>query len=154
MKAITCSQCGALIKRISLRDKFALCDYCVAKIIFEENKERIVEISDKKENEDENQLTPSEQYRENYRKINERTKQYDAPYTYPQEPENKNNPILGMLFLFFIIGGVIIAVALNFDSCLSRPLDTKEKTPLKTYTTPTIEYPTSTPVPRINYEVK
>lgn len=38
MKAITCSQCGALVKEISLKDKFAFCDYCGAKIRLEENK--------------------------------------------------------------------------------------------------------------------
>lgn len=48
MKAITCTQCGALIKRISLREEFALCDYCGAKILLEENKEKIVEIPDRK----------------------------------------------------------------------------------------------------------
>jgi len=48
MKAITCTQCGALIKRISLREKFAFCDYCGAKILLEENKEKIVEIPEKK----------------------------------------------------------------------------------------------------------
>lgn len=47
MKAITCSQCGALIKRISLTDKFAHCDYCGAKILIEENKEQIIEIREK-----------------------------------------------------------------------------------------------------------
>lgn len=54
MKAITCPQCGALVKKISLRDKFVPCDYCGAKILFEENKERIIEIPDKTEE----QLTP------------------------------------------------------------------------------------------------
>jgi len=46
MKAITCTQCGAIIKRISLRDKVALCDYCGAEILLEENRENIVEIPD------------------------------------------------------------------------------------------------------------
>jgi DNA-directed RNA polymerase subunit RPC12/RpoP len=48
MKAITCTQCGALIKRISLREEFAFCDYCGAKILLEENKEKILEIPDRK----------------------------------------------------------------------------------------------------------
>lgn len=58
MKAITCSQCGALIKRISLKDKFAFCDYCGAKILIGENKERIVEIIEKESTQPSNRVLP------------------------------------------------------------------------------------------------
>lgn len=38
MKAITCSQCGALIKRIDTKDKFVACEYCHAKIPIQKEK--------------------------------------------------------------------------------------------------------------------
>ncbi len=44
MKAITCSQCGALIKRIQEGDRFADCDYCHARIPIA--KEKILEVSE------------------------------------------------------------------------------------------------------------
>jgi DNA-directed RNA polymerase subunit RPC12/RpoP len=46
MKAITCPQCGAIIKRISLKDESVACDYCGAEILLEEHREKIVEIPD------------------------------------------------------------------------------------------------------------
>lgn len=47
MKAITCSQCGALIKRIRERDRFAVCEYCRAKIPIQ--KEKVIIVPDKPE---------------------------------------------------------------------------------------------------------
>jgi hypothetical protein len=33
MKAINCTQCGAIIKRVLFSERFAICDYCEAKIV-------------------------------------------------------------------------------------------------------------------------
>lgn len=43
MKAITCSQCGALITDISFKTNFVQCKYCNAKVVFID--EKIIEIS-------------------------------------------------------------------------------------------------------------
>lgn len=45
MKAITCSQCGALIGDVSVSQKFTKCDYCSA--TFQLEKEKVFEISRK-----------------------------------------------------------------------------------------------------------
>jgi hypothetical protein len=39
MKAITCPQCGAIIKRVLFDESFAVCDFCEAKIVLPKNKE-------------------------------------------------------------------------------------------------------------------
>jgi uncharacterized Zn finger protein (UPF0148 family) len=51
MKAITCSQCGALITEISTKSGYVDCIYCHAKIPF--RNEKITEISRKKAEEEE-----------------------------------------------------------------------------------------------------
>ncbi len=45
MKAINCSQCGALIRRVRIRDKFAECEYChsTTQIL----REKIIYVQDK-----------------------------------------------------------------------------------------------------------
>jgi DNA-directed RNA polymerase subunit RPC12/RpoP len=40
MKAINCTQCGAIIKRVLFNDRFAVCDYCEAKIVLAVDKEK------------------------------------------------------------------------------------------------------------------
>ncbi|MGB7068435.1 MAG: hypothetical protein WBD22_02990 [Pyrinomonadaceae bacterium] len=37
MKTFTCTQCGALIEQISLKDRWARCDYCGARILLPED---------------------------------------------------------------------------------------------------------------------
>ncbi len=148
MKAMTCPQCGALIKKISLKEEFAVCDYCEAKILLSENKDKIVEISEKK-------LSAWEQYRENHRKIKERVRQYNEPYMNPQEPDLSSSWFVTVIVfgcIFFIVIGGFIAIIASFSS---RPTNLIEKTqPSKTVASPTISYPSPTPVPRINYQVK
>lgn len=51
MKAITCSQCGALLKGISTKKELADCIYCGAEIPI--RKEKVFEVSDKKAEEEE-----------------------------------------------------------------------------------------------------
>jgi DNA-directed RNA polymerase subunit RPC12/RpoP len=43
MKAITCSQCGALIEDVSLKTSFVRCNYCKANVLIID--EKILEIS-------------------------------------------------------------------------------------------------------------
>ncbi len=156
MKAVTCPQCGALVKRISLKDKFAVCDYCGAKILLEDNRDKIVEIPDKKENVSEKQLTPWEQYRENHRKIEEKVKEnawrdYDLPEDY-QPPQTR-------LFIFWLIFGaigitVLIIFIANLESEDSKPASVQPNNTLIIKTSPTVNFPTPTPLPQINYEAK
>jgi hypothetical protein len=118
------------------------------------DRSRLVDIPEREEKASkitEKNLTPWEQHQENYRKVQQRVNQYDAPYTYPQTNEKS--------YIFLLVFGFIgvmlfIILAANSKSCLSRPLEVKEKAPLKTVTTPKIEYPVPTPVPQINYQVK
>lgn len=78
MKAITCSQCGALIKQIRKRDKFAQCEYCHAAIPI--LKDKIFEISEKKAKEQERlrqkikamRKVEHDEWRENLSKDHER----------------------------------------------------------------------------------
>ncbi len=149
MKAMTCPQCGALIKKISLKDEFADCDYCEAKILLEENKDRIVEIPDKK------RLSPWEKYRENVRRVEERAKQYDSDYSYPEEPKAGSSWV-GAVVIFTVIGLIVIGGFIAvLTSMTSRPINLTQKTqPSRTVFSPTIQSPTPTPYPQINYEVK
>ena len=144
MKAMTCPQCGAVIKSISRRDEFAPCDYCGAKILIEENKDRIIEISDKT-------------IAENRRKLDEKARQYDNLDTDSKEP-SKHFPAIGALLIIGIAGILTLLFAMNSNSCQSRSPNVKEqtplKTPLKTVTVPQIRFPTPTTAPQINYEVK
>lgn len=148
MKAIACPQCGALIKTVSNKEKFAVCEYCAAKIILPLEPESRVETPKEPE------LTPYQQYQDNYRKTRERAAQYDAPYTYPQKDNDK--AVLVPLLLIFLVVGIVVFISANSKSCLSRPLadDDDAKIPFKTANSPKIEYPVSTPEPRINYQVK
>lgn len=131
MKAIACPQCGALVKTVSPGDKLESCDYCKAKIILTEDRERPVNDSERDENN--NALPPYEQFQENYRKVLERAKKYDAPYTYPQK---ERDPVW-ILFVLVVIGILLITITgANSKSCLSRPLGTEEKTPPKILNSP------------------
>ncbi len=67
MKAITCSQCGAVIKRIRLRDKIAYCDYCDATIPI--IKDKVVEMADKPESEGVKKLTNWEIYQQRRKEV-------------------------------------------------------------------------------------
>lgn len=148
MKAMTCPQCGALIKKISLKEEFADCNYCEAKILLSENKDKIVEISEKK-------LTPIEQYRENKQKVEERVEQYNAAHGYLEE--SKKPSFVGTMIIFAVMGLIVLGIfgAIAASLFSSRPANLIEKTqPSKTIASPTAQYPKSTPVPRINYQVK
>jgi hypothetical protein len=156
MKAMTCPQCGALIRKISLKDKFAECDYCEARILLADNRDRIVEMPDKPEAPAQPPLTPYQQYQENYRKLNERVKQYDASDTDPQEPRSSTflSGAVVLLALVLFVGGGFVLLAGGLLS--SRPASLADKTPVKTAApSPSVQkYPAPTPVPRITYEVK
>jgi hypothetical protein len=47
MKAITCSQCGALIKGISMKKEFASCDYCGAEMQIKLFEKKVIDIPNK-----------------------------------------------------------------------------------------------------------
>ncbi len=143
MKAITCSQCGALIKKISLKEKFAVCDYCGAKILLKENRDKIVEIPD--ENAGEQQLSPWEQYLDNSEKIAESSKQYDAPSTYPQDTHKSMVFWVICLIPFALV--LVATIGINSVSCLVRPFAEKDKKTLKNTPAATIDR-------QINYQVK
>jgi hypothetical protein len=149
MKVITCPQCGALVREFSLKDKFAQCEYCKAKILLEDNRDRIVEIPDEKK--------PYEQFQENYRKLNERVKQYDAPYTYPEDTETPGSKLFtGLVVLGLIALFVVVIFSLLFGSLFQSPAPPRaEKKTFIPTPFPTIETPgAATPLPQINYQVR
>lgn len=54
-----------------------------------------------------------------------------------------------------LAGILTVVFALNSQSCLSRSADMKKESPApKTIVSPGVEFPTFTPLPSINYEVK
>jgi DNA-directed RNA polymerase subunit RPC12/RpoP len=133
MKAITCTQCGAIIKKISLRDKVAICDYCGVEILLEENKEKIIEIPDKKV-----ALTYPESD----------TSDYQAG----QDAFTVGKIFLGIAVFVF----AIIIIFISGKSALDRRSNSKEKTLAATAT----PYAYATPFtfanvvsPKINYNV-
>ena len=143
---MACPRCGALIKKISLKEEFADCDYCEAKILLSENKDKIVEISDKK-------LTPWDQYRENHRKIDERTKQNN----WDVEETNAGTSRIFGFFIFGVIALIVVSVFVAIAGSMfsSRPKNLIEKTePSKTVSAPIVQYPKPTPAPHINYQVQ
>lgn len=145
MKAITCTQCGALIKRISLKEKFAHCDYCGAKILLAENKDNIIEIPNQKEKE----LTPWQQHQENYRKLRERTQLYDSPpVNYPEENRN-----ILTIIVIFALAMLLFGFGLS-KGCNYRPLGDNETKVSNNLTSPPIDYSTPTPTPKISYEAR
>jgi DNA-directed RNA polymerase subunit RPC12/RpoP len=98
MKAITCSQCGALIKRIRERDKFAECEYCHAKIPIQ--KEKIIVIKDQ---------TPP---KPKLRKLSENEKKYlfpsvDDDYVpFFSEDAQQGLIIIGAMVIVFLLFGL------------------------------------------------
>ncbi len=140
MKAMTCPQCGAVIKSISRRDEFALCDFCGAKILIEEITDRRIEISDKA-------------IAENRPKLDEKARRYDQFDNYPEE-NSKHFPAIGVILIIGIAGILTLVFAINSKSCQSRPSNVKEQTPLKGVNAPQFKFPTPTTTPQINYEVK
>ncbi len=151
MKAMTCPQCGALMKKISLKDKFAECEYCEARILLEENRDRIVELSAKPA---EKELSPWEQYRENYRKINERAGQFDHldHLDHDSVPLNPSRALLLIIGLIVLGAGIIMVIALKSGS--SRSANPTPKTTLRTTPPPVTYYSTPPPAPQVSYQVK
>jgi len=152
MKAMTCPQCGALIRKISLREKFAECEYCDARILLADNRDKIVEVPDDTQAQPPNNLTPWEEHLENYRRVNERARRYDAPYTYPQKSASASplTTVLVFVFIFLIAAGGFIMLAVGMFS--ATPSKRSEKLSLKPTAAPTVSY-YPTPQPRINYQV-
>jgi hypothetical protein len=131
MKAITCSQCGALIKQIRLRDKFAECDYCHAKIPVE--KEKVIVISEKKP-----QL---EKLSEKQKKSVFRS--YDLDEDYVPEISEESKIVGFMIFIAFVIA---VPIVLYY---IFSPDDVKPKTVKESYKTET-PTPASEPCPNIS----
>lgn len=149
MKAVTCPQCGAIIKRISLKDKFAFCDYCEAKILLPEEKEKIVESSASEEE----KPTPYEKY---LKKKNEFAQKYAAM----NPPEYTEQSASSVWKPWLITVSVILLVTIflaSGRSCLDRPFDETKKT-LATTKTPSVtptpfQWTEPTFSPQINYSV-
>jgi DNA-directed RNA polymerase subunit RPC12/RpoP len=150
MKAITCSQCGALIKRISLKDKFANCDYCGAKILIEENKERIIEIRDKVTPQPPKRTFPQLDKRERDRLFNTMVELNNDADSY--DDTKKVLKIILAVFvisLFIFVPVILVAIfkAANTEKNKKKAeFVSVEKTPK-----PEIVYQTPAPLPDIKY---
>ncbi|HEY0429794.1 MAG TPA: hypothetical protein VGC76_18570 [Pyrinomonadaceae bacterium] len=142
MKAITCTQCGALINRTSFGNKLAFCDYCGAKLLLDEPSAKPVEIPQ----------IPRNDWQENasYRNYAET----DAPEYVPLEDKSPVRTLMNVLFLIAI--PIIIFVTAG-RSCLNRPSESSKKT-VAASNTPAFRstpFPTVAPTvyPNINYTV-
>jgi hypothetical protein len=147
MKAMTCSQCGALIERIRIDDKFAECVYCHALIPVV--REKVVEIPDKKPA----AVKKPTAYEEYLR----RKEQYASE---PAEPEG--NPLIGGIVILAVIGAFVVLIAVVFLNSLFTPpknnafdrseTDGETSRPAVTYPEPDATVtPAPTPIPDISY---
>ncbi len=150
MKAITCSQCGALIKRISLKDKFANCDYCGAKILIEENKARIIEIRDKVTPPPPNRTFPQLDKRERDRLFQTMVElNNDADSNDDTKKVLKAISAVFVIGLFIILPIIFVAV---FKSANSKSNNKKtDFVSTQKTSSPEISYPTQEPLPDIKY---
>ncbi len=150
MKAITCSQCGALIKRIRISDKFAECEYCHATIPI--IKEKVVEIPDKKEN-------PVKPVKPQPIPVKVFESYNDDEFE--SDPASVN-PFVSALILIVAIGGVTVLVGFfilaGVFSKNNKPADPSEtsKRQETIYQTPIpvetpVPTPEPTPLPDISY---
>ena len=146
MKAITCSQCGALIERIRIDDKFAECAYCHALIPI--IKEKILDIPDPK---------PAEKKPTPYEEYLRRKRMYASK---PAEPEG--NPLIGGIIIFGAIGAFVVLLAVVFLNTLFTipKKNTFDRSGTSGETSrPPVTYPESeatvtpvpTPLPKISY---
>ncbi|MEZ5426204.1 MAG: energy transducer TonB [Pyrinomonadaceae bacterium] len=140
MKAITCSQCGAVIKRIRIRDKYAHCDYCDAVFPIEEKK--VIEIPSPPGEDQTQQLSNWEIYLRNREEVK---KKYPEPVI-PVETEVDD------LALFKIVAFLSIIAAVVFGAIILKKgfSDSKiENKPAQTHKRTVYENPGPTPCPGI-----
>ena len=102
MKAITCSQCGALIKGISMQKKVAECLYCGSEMFLENFKEKVIEIPDNVADKI-NTKSNWEIYLEKRKEIRERygNPHLDEPFEYFQR-------------FFFPIAAIVLVIGFSF----------------------------------------
>lgn len=150
MKAITCSQCGALIKRISLKDKFAHCDYCGAKILIEENKERIIEIRDRVTPSPPKKTYPQLDKQERDRLFNTMVELNNDDDSY-DDTKRTITIILAVFIIGFFTVAPIILVSVFKSVKSKKPEKKTEFVSVNQTPTPEIIYQPPEPVPDIKY---
>lgn len=134
MKAITCPQCGALIKEVSERQTITECTYCEAKVLIPRNEKYFLETD-----ESEKKISPNE----NIRKSGMQTI-WNSPFSdqsvYSEtfdKNHKSNNPFVTVITVlcagFFVLVAILAGVA-------SR----KKEAQIQVYSTP---YKYSTPIP-------
>ncbi|MGI9054536.1 MAG: hypothetical protein ACR2F2_01905 [Pyrinomonadaceae bacterium] len=132
MKAITCSQCGALVKEISLKERFADCNYCGAKIRLEENK--IIEFRQ-----------PEPKLKAFADKERELLFEDMLEQNNDADSYNDGNKVMNVLAIFLVIGIFVGLPILLFNAFNSEP-EQKRKTP--------IPNPTSQSIPKSPLVIK
>lgn len=127
MKAITCSQCGGLISKVSELQTIVQCDYCGAKVLI--TLENAPSQNDKSQNaEDKPKL------------INEFGYPIDQDIPFDEKQPSNNFIGLKVITIMVVIGiGFVI-----FSMVISNSKSIPQKTSLK---------PTATPTPKKDYEV-
>lgn len=148
MKAITCSQCGALIKRIRIRDKFAECEYCHATIPI--LKDKVIVIPDKEKPINTNTQVPLQSY------VKYSSKYETDPYGSSADPVERT--ILGALIfgtILIVFGLVALLFYVNSPSPGTNTFD-EDQTDTSAVDTqfeiPTpVRTPTPAPIPKISY---
>lgn len=139
MKALTCTQCGAVLQDNSPRSRFLACKYCGANLQYDETPPEVEK--PRGESAAEEEKTNWEIYLENYEKVVERTAPVDAT-----DPSENSNSFLRtvvraavlLTIAISILGGVLAVLSLTFATTSSKPGT----------------LPTATPSRKINYQVK
>src|SRR5215204_4853600 len=134
MKAITCPQCGALIKEVSERQTITECTYCEAKVLIPRNEKYFLETDESGKN-----IVPNE----NIKKAGTQTV-WSSPFSdlssYSEtfeKNQKSNNPFVAVITCLCVGFFVLIAI---FAGVASR----KKETQTRVYSTP---YKYSTPIP-------
>jgi DNA-directed RNA polymerase subunit RPC12/RpoP len=148
MKAITCSQCGAVLTEFSATDKFAGCQYCGAKIRL--RPEKIIEVSDNKvkRNDDDN-LTPYQKHQKRRRELQIKYAQNASPgvssHLGPTD-DNSSGTLFVVVFVSIFIA--IIIFAFNFEPPTNKiKKSTLTSTPTEESTSTEQSKQTKTPLP-------
>jgi len=147
MKAITCPQCGALIKEVSERQAMTECTYCEAKVLIPRNNKYFLETD-----ESEKRISPNE----NIKKSGTQTI-WNSPFsdqsvyseTFDKNHKSKNNVAAVITVLcvgFFVLIVISAGVSSRKKAAQTRVFSTpyKYSTPIPSYT-PFPVY--STPLP-------
>lgn len=147
MKAITCSQCGALIKGISMQKKVVVCKYCGSEMFLKNFQEKVIEIPDKDADKVKTK-TDWEIYLERHREMRERSEIIQSETSFDYDFQGWK--ILGVIVVIASVIGFAVLMYHTFNPSARTRNERVEKISNEPTPMPT---PTSTPEPCPNIDV-